>query len=870
MEAPGARSFDTEVRGGALSARAAHTNSYGTQGTERTDGRFSSTRSRAMSSFLSTSTAVALGTAELAMARGPWALFCFKVRNARLSRALLIVAVLVDCIGASLEATNIISPSLFWGFRSPAFFGFVCVVATGISCRGLWSTRRGYFRTWAGWLDLFFLLDIAADLAYRVGVDMGWWTYSPVALAIFAVLRNMRAWSVLRICRAFRSTINNLTRSANDLAAVCIFVVVFSLLVLVVLLHFYGFTCWYRCYPELPLPPEVQESDSCSAESFFWDLDDSQPLFCSDYISPCKGSTQCRNIFLHSITSSCTAQERKRLQDRAWQELHANEQAGYGAFGVQSLGAAAVSLLEGFTQEGWSATMQSLANGDHYTNGVVAYITFPLMVVIGGMLLMNLGIAVLWEAFDAANAVSLARPAILKESEWRVYQLLGTDWLKYLMVELNQSKDSAGGLMRSAPSEETDGTAVGENVCCSTFKNAISSYWYMGRDWLRRAFEIRFPEQKKHINSLYKEVRTFAFRLATHKVASPVMMIVVFIDLGVQFAQSGRNTGWLVTALDLFTSTMFVIESIVLLLAFGRRGMKNGFIFLDVLIGVLAILDGFLALTLCSTIIGCRASAVQTTGLLGAIAVISALLRPFRIFKVVKCFCPLRLTAEMVWSLHNALIPYVMLLLYSCAIVSQLGLFFFFDPTYISAHANDASLDLTKYFNFQNAGSALLLFLPILTGESWHLLFKELHHVYGGNAESVTFDSNQLSAFVLSSPSRVAVINTFLYFAILFLNCVLFNLYGAILISEFIQTQKSLSVKYAAKFIVTCRNAGILMPAEDALQGQNAQALYTHANMRTKDQRDAVIKAITMGGLHLSLSRRSRPPLPKSIASVDL
>ncbi|CDJ30037.1 Voltage-gated Ion Channel (VIC) Superfamily, related [Eimeria mitis] len=846
MEAPRARSFDGGVLGAGFSKAAPHTNSSVTQGTERTDARFSSSRSRAMSSFISTSSTVAMGTAELATARGPWALFCFKVRNARLSRFLLILAVLVDCIGASLEVTNVTFPGSFWAIRLPVFFGFICLVATGACSRGLWSTRRAYFRACSGWLDLFLLLNIAADLIYRLGVDMGWWTYTPVALGIFAILRNMRAWSVLRICRAFRSTINNLTRSANDLAAVCIFVLVFSLLVLVVLLHFYGFACWYRCYPELPLPPEVQESDSCSADSFFWDLDETQPLFCSGYISPCKGSTQCRNIFLHSVTSSCTAEERKRLQDRAWQELQTNEQAGYGVFGVQTLGAAAVALLQGFTQEGWSATMKSLANGDHRSNGIVAYITFPVLVVIGSMLIMNLGIAVLWEAFDAANAVSPARPAILKESEWRVYQLLGTDWLKYLMVELNQKKDSLGALVQSPPCAKT-GDAVDEGEFAPIFNGAISNYWYMTRDWLRRAIEIRFPEHKKRMNSLYMKSRAFAFRLATHRAASPVMMVVVVIDMGVLFAQSGRNASLLLSILDLLTSATFVVESIVLLLAFGRRGIKNGFICLDVLIGALAILDGFLALALCPNISDCRASAIESDGFLGVLALISALLRPFRVFKVVKCFCSLRLTAEMVWSLHNSLMPYVMLLFYSCIVVSQLALFFFADPKYLAQHGNDASLNLTRYFNFENAVTALLLFFSILTGESWHLFFKELRQIYGEEEEHVTSDSNQLSDFILSAPSRVAAINTFLYFSLIFLNCLLFNLYGAILISKFIQTQKSIGVKYAAKFIVTCRNAGIPMPVEDALQGQNAQALYTFANMQTEDQRDELIKAITTG-----------------------
>ncbi|CDI74994.1 cation channel domain-containing protein, putative [Eimeria praecox] len=849
MEAPYARAFEGGALKGGFSANPAQTNSYVTQGTERTDAHLSSTRSRAMSSFLSTSTTVALGTADLAAARGPWALFCFKVRGARLSRVLLILSVLLDCVGASLEATNVASRALSWGFRIPAFFGFICLVVTGVGSRGMWSTKRAYFRTWSGWLDAFLLLNITVDLAYRLGVDVGWWTYTPVALAIFSVLRNLRAWSILRICRAFRSTIINLSRSANDLAAVCIFILVFSVLMLVVLLHFYGFACWYRCYPDLPLPPEVQASDSCSADSFFWDLDESQPLFCSSYISPCRGSTHCRNIFLYSVTSSCTVEERKRLQERAWQELKTNEQAGYGVFGVQTLGAAAVALLQGFTQEGWSATMQILADSDHRSNGLVAYLAFPVMVFIGSMLIMNLGIAVLWEAFDAANAVPLARPAILKESEWRVYQLLGTDWLKYLIMELNQSEDGVDTLMRSTRFVETDDAVVDESECGSAFKKAVSRYWRMTREWIKKALEIRFPEQTNIIHSFYMESRAFALRLATHKAASPMMMLVVLIDVGVLFAQSGRSTGVLLSIMDLFTSTMFVVESIVLLLAFGKRGMKDGFICLDVLIGVFAIIDGFLAVALCPNICGCRTSMVEASGFLGLLAVISTLLRPFRIFKVVKCFCSLRMTAEMVWSLHNSLMPYVMLILYSSVVVSQLGLFFFFDPNYTSDRVHDSSVTLTQYFNFESLGNALLLLFTMLTGESWHLFFKEITQVYGEDAENVSYGSNELSDFVLSTPYRVPAINTFLYFSLLFLNCLLFNLYGAIMISQFIQTQKSLSVKYAAKFIATCRNAGMPMPAEDALQGHNAQALYTQANMPTEDQRDELIKSIATGGM---------------------
>lgn len=825
-----------------------HDSSAVTQGTQRTDARLSSIRSRAMSSLLSTSTAAGLTPIELATARGSWALFCFRVRDARLSRTLLILTVLFDWLGVTLEAANIATPGLIWACHLPAFGGFICVVITGAGSRGLWSARQAYLRSWSGWLDCIFLLNVTTDMLYRLGTDMGWWAYTPTALAIFGVLRNLRAWVVLRICRTFRSAISQVARRANDLAAVCLFVLVFSVLVLIVLLHFYGFACWYRCYPDLPLPAEVQASDSCSADSFFWDVDYSQFRFCSDEKSPCKEGTNCRNLFLYSVTSSCTAEERKRLQDRAWLELQANEEAAFGVVGLQTLGSAAVTLLQGFTLEGWALTMQRQVDGDHRSKGLVAYIAFPALVVVGGMLLMNLAIAVLWEAFDAARSEQTARPAILRESEWRVYQLLGTDWIKYLMVQLSENWETARKL-RPAPFLVTDNNAEqADGRFATRMKQKLRNHWHSVRRQVSKTIELQFPELKNRLHFLYKEVTDFAFRVATHRLCSPMMLIVVAVDVACLLVESGTGSGVVFSLVYILTSAVFVAEAVLLLLAFGRRGLNDGFICLDILTACLAVVDGVLALNLCPNLAGCRAAMGDAEGLHGTVAVVLSLMRPCRIFKLVKYFSPLRMTAEMLWALHASLLQYLLLLFYSCAVMAQLGLLLFFDPKYTSVHAQGVKLSVTKYLNFENPGNALLLLLTIMTGEGWDLFFRELAQVYGGDWKGFTFDSQKLSDLVLSASVRVSAINAFLYVALLLLNCLIFNLYGAVMIGQFIQTQKSLTVKYTAKFIATCRNAGISMPAEDALQGQNAQALYTVVDMTTDAQRDELIKAILLGG----------------------
>lgn len=849
MESSSRRSLQAGERNPAANMDISHEASSVTQGTERTEARLSSCRSRALSSLLSTSTTVALANLELATARGSFALFCYKVRNARLSRVLLAFTVLFDCLGNAFDATNAASPALVLTSHILLFLGFICTVVTGACSRGLWSSRRAYCRTWSGWLDSLVLIDVTADLIYRIGVFSGWWIYTPASLVVLPVLRNLRAWSLLRICRTFRSAIRQLGSSANDLAAVCIFVLTFSVLVLIVLLHFYGFTCWYRCYPELSLPPEVQASDSCSADSFYWDLDESQFKFCSTRKSPCKEGTQCRNIFLHSVTSSCSPEERRRLQERAWDEMQANEEVGFGVIGVQTLGAAAVTLLQGFTLEGWAFTMQTQANGDSRSDGLVIYTAFPVMVIIGGMLLMNLAIAVLWEAFDRHHSEAPTRPAILKESEWRVYQLLGTDWIKYLMVELDQKKNCISEHIPPSSLEIEDTTAQTDVGFLAKIKRMCSGHWRTLCRRVIRELEIRFPEIQNRLRFLFMELKGYAFRLATNKFFSVAMLVLVVLDIICMFAHTDNATSVVLSVLDLLSSSAFVLEAIVLLLAFGKRCMEDGFLCLDILAAILAVIDGFFALLLCSEIVGCRSSIVKIEGVLGTVAVVLSLVRPLRIFKLLKFFSSLRLTAELLLTLHNTLLPYILLIIYCCAVVAQLGLFLFFDPKYVSTHAGTVSLNLTKYFNFENAGNSLLLLLTIFTGEAWDVFVKEIDQVYSGELESLTFDSHKLSDKILSAPSRVTAINTFLFFSVLFLNCLIFNLYGAIMIGQFTQTQKALSVKYAARFISTCRIAGIAMPAADALQGENAQALYTQANMATVAERDELIKAITTGGV---------------------
>ncbi|KAL8269402.1 hypothetical protein Esti_006672 [Eimeria stiedai] len=818
-----------------------------TQGTEQTDARLSSTRSRALSSLLSLNTVAVLSPLETATARGSLALFCFKVKESELARALLIAAVLLDYIAAVLEATSTGSHTLMLLAQIPMLFGFTCLVVTGGVSQGLWDTRKAYLRSWPGWLDTIVLMNVTTDVIFRVGLIAGFWTYTPVTLGIFAVLRNVRAWVVLRICRTFRAAISNLAGSARDLAAVVIFVLAFSVLVLIVLLHFYGFASWYRCYRDLPLPSEVQATDSCSAESFFWDVDESQFRLCSEVTSPCKQGTSCRNIFLHSVSSSCTAGERRKLQEKAWLELQRNEEAAFGVLGLQTLGAAAATLLQGFTLEGWAITMQRHVDADHRSHGLIAYLVFPAMVVIGGMLLMNLAIAVLWEGFDAATTEQTSRPTILKESEWRVYQLLGADWIKYLMVQLGENWGAVCETERSRTSTGSSDESQEFGGLCTRMRKKLLNRLFTLQQRIDKLMEMHFPVIKGKLDLTSKKLRTSALNLATHRFAPPIMLTVVAADTTCLLVESGTPTGLGFRFVYIVTTAVFTLEAIVLMLAFGRRGMRDWFIRFDILTACLGLADGILALCVCQTFIKCRATMSNADGAWGTLGIILTVLRPVRIFKVVKYFSTLRLTAEMLCALQLSLLRHMMLVFYLCSVIAQLGLFLFFDPKYLSIHARQIELGTTKYFNFESIGNALLLLLAITTGEGWDLIFEELAQVYGLGAEQYDFASSTFSGIVLTASFRVSAINTFLYVALLFLNCLIFNFYGAVMIGNFIRTQRFLTVKYAAKFIVTCRNAGIAMPAEDALQGEKAQALYAIVDMTTDAQRDELINSILSG-----------------------
>ncbi|KAL8444191.1 hypothetical protein Emed_006363 [Eimeria media] len=818
-----------------------------TQATERTDARLSSVRSRALSSLLSINTVAVLTPLEMATARGPLALFCYKVRDSQLARTVLIAAVFLDYVAAVLEASGTGSSLLMLTAQIPTLFGFICVVLTGAISQGLWATREGYFRSWVGWLDTMFLMNVAADVIFCIGLVGGFWEYTPATLGIFAVLRNVRAWSVLRICRTFRASIRNLARSASDLAAVGIFVLVFSVLVLIVLLHFYGFASWFRCYPNLPLPSEVQATDSCSAESFFWDVDESQFRLCSSATSPCKKGTSCRNIFLHSVTSSCMPEERRELQERAWHELHRNEEAAFGVLGLQTLGAAATTLLQGFTLEGWAITMQRHVDADHRSRGLIAYLVFPAVVVLGGMLLMNLAIAVLWEGFDSATTEQTPRPSILQESEWRVYQLLGADWIKYLMVQLAGNWDAVRETDSDTPSSGSNVKGQEFGGPCSRLRGKLVDGLGTLQRRIGKLMETHFPLAKGKLILTSTRLRKLALNLATHRFAPPFMLAVVAADTTCLLLESGRPSGLGFTIVYIVTTAVFTFEAVVLMLAFGQRGMRDWFIRFDILTACLGLADGILALCVCEALVSCKLAMSNAEGFWGTIGIILTVLRPVRIFKAVKYFSTVRMTAEMLCALQMTLFRHIVLVFYLCSVIAQLGLFLFFDPKYLSIHAQRVELGATKYFNFESFGNALLLLLAIMTGEGWDLIFEEIAQVYGWGAEHYDFASSTLSGIVLTAPFRVSAINTFLFIALLFLNCLIFNFYGAIMIGNFIQTQRSLTVTYAAKFIVTCRKAGIAMPAEDALQGEKAHALYALVDMTTDAQRDELIKTILSG-----------------------
>lgn len=830
------------------------------------ESRPSLSRSRLNSSVLSSALSSQLLSLEgVAEGRGRLAVAFFRFRDCKYARGALMALVVLETWALSLEVTASVPEWLVWASQGMLLLATATSLISGCVAFGAFTTRSAYLRSKVGFLDALSFLSLLADVAFRAAVAFGHASYSPEVLLAFAWLRFLRACSPLRIGRLFRKTGEALRAVSRDLLAVVVFAIVLCCLVLVVLMSFYAFSPWYRCYASVDFPEEVLLEESCHADSFVWDLDESRVEFCSPQ-RPCGEATECRNIFTWSIenASRCSSQQIQALQDKGWEELFNNPSGLYGVSGVHGLSPSLVTLLQCFTLEGWALTMSNMADGDQLSQGWVAYLVFPTLVVLGGMTLTSLFTAILREYTDNSRYQDLPRPPELRDGEWRVYKLLGMDWIRYLRRQLDLQQSVLDSL---PPPEET---LERKHTTSAGLLGAANKVFRRCIYTLETSSDVCALHILPALRGLGAFCRQTSRRVLRSPLAAPLLLFVVILDGAALCAEGETGYSPVFSGIRVACGTVFVCEALLLLMALGlRSSLRDGFVLLDLMVGLHATAELIALCAVCGGVVMCEA-AMEVSGVPGFLLGSLCALRALRLAKLFKHFTVLRMVSSLLVSLQLDVTKHASLLLLVGGMCMQLGLFLFFDPEYLTVHAEGKDIHVTSYMNFSHAIPAFFLSLALQTGEGWDVFFKEFALAYNTRKATSNYKRPAASQLVMGSSSRVTLINTFLYIALLISNLLVFNFYGAMLIGHFLEVQQKLYSKKLVDLVLLCRQAGIEMPPDDALQGDNVEMLFFTGDLTKDTQQDKLLQLIHRGDSPDSRAKEVSvcPSFPRAAATA--
>ncbi|EPR61420.1 transporter, cation channel family protein [Toxoplasma gondii GT1] len=705
---------------------------------------------------------------------------------------------------------------------------------------GLWKGRKCYFRQ-PCCLFNFAILAVAISeviVTYLARChppdyipQVSWYT-SEVAL-FFELVRKLR---VLRLfeTKTCKLAFTIFRKCVANLLALAGLVFIFVFFYLIVYFHTYGYTQFNVCHTQVTEKTRISQAASpsvtfshdttdaslmCDAESGYWEYDLSQEYLCRPDL-PCRDGTECRNIFtLPRESTLCSSSQIFKLQQKGWSSMYDTPLGDWGMTGFHNAFSALISFLQCVTLEGWSEVMYRLADGDGTFRGVLIYILHHSVVILGNLLLMNLVVAVMWESTLLQTNKSRAVDA--KKEDLQMFEILGLEWIRFLLqkAEDNEVLRSEAKIMefllvhRHGVPRQSEEVATGE----TDLRDEDDCSSKLGRCWIS-------VWQTVYTIVARKQYATLVFLIS----AADALFII--IADAVELMDTYRSV-------NCFFVMCYTVDAILQLVAFGcREFVRDGFKIFDLVLAVVGVVEVLFSLVLCGGFATCYdADADNARDVVKTVDLVLNVLHSFRLFKLVRNFTSLRLLLEVIADLLRSVVFFYALLLFHVYVFATVGFALFFDPKY---GADVWSIEVTKYSNFKTIWQALLLVFGLLTGESWNVAMREFYSVYIADAQAIP-GSALSSNVIFESSANIYIICMYIFVAVLFLCCFIYNVFGAVLIGQYVTARKMVFNSHIFQFIKLCRELGIEMPTRAALDRENLQRMYSLASPRMVGQKKA-------------------------------
>lgn len=597
-------------------------------------------------------------------------------------------------------------------------------------------------------LDFIVLLGMYFEIILALAGASGGASGSLSLLRLFRLFRPLKSLNAIPGVKRIVMTLFHSLNKLGEIIALMVFVLsLFAILGM----NIFPEVLWNRCRstPE-PLPDG-------SWPLAFEDLDEDR--FCGGHYE-CPPPTICGNL-LHAF------QEGKSTEEKLWEELESCGNADYGLTGFRNFGTALLTAFQLSTLEGWTDHMYKYQDG---SSMVVGTIYMLLIVILGGIFLLNLVTAILWEAFgeegsdeqkdseeekkeeDTGSAVANLTPAELEKLEKeKAQKALAAERLAVTVANRLADYRSLDSLVKACEKYALQ-LAEEEQKQDAMFDSADEEAPMLPEEKTSAALSTRSswcPGSHR-----YKPLRKM---LATDRFQFAICGLIVLNTVILACEQYPPPPVWvqeIFEKLNIIFTLIFTVELIVKLLAYTPKTFvadkSNVF---DAIVVVLSLVE--LTLSSGSALSGAR---------------VWRLFRIMRVFKIARSWIPMRILLEVIVKAVVAILDFCFVTILVLFIFTLSGMMFF-------ARTLGDTFEERPRLNFDDPLWAFMSVFACLTGENWNATMID-----------TSFQSKKIFVGIT-------------YFLVLVFvgNIVLLQLFLAILASSFFTAREEMEVVYRAR-----------------------------------------------------------------------
>lgn len=368
----------------------------------------------------------------------------------------IMLLILMSCVVLALPASYDPGSAAQWERDSMYYINVVAMLVFSLEsilkiiARGLIFSDAPdccYLREKTNWLDLIAVISSQLEVfGFSPGTSEDSRGGGFMLVRAFRVIRATRT---LKVFPDLRMLANTLSESGPLLVQWLFFIGLVFCVLAAAGMNLLGVVYWQRCRLT---PAPIREG----AGGLSWPLDPDQTgFFCGGRYS-CAATSGGEPTYCGTVVDASNG-----VMDGIdpWPEIELNPGADYGYSGYHSFGASLITTLQVSTMDGWSNLLYRYQDG---AGDIVSVAFFLTVLILGGLVLLNLAPAILWESFCSIHANE--NDASKYRRELHIPQEILTMRMPDLVQELTSRKQK---LKKELVIEQVnDVTAIGFKPLC--------------------------------------------------------------------------------------------------------------------------------------------------------------------------------------------------------------------------------------------------------------------------------------------------------------------------------------------------------------------------------------------------------------------